>query len=325
MSKEKIVIEGYLTEAKLIATLKRICEINDYEFIGEQVRLDSNRRMPYDCGFIVPNCYVNDFEDEVTDIKFLVEFDGYYHYNDSKQQSRDIKKSNVAKQEGYELVRIPYFVQLNDDTLDHYFDYCINTDKFEIVCDFPHGFIDKKCRVPADFNMIGIERFNDELGCLDINVRNDIINSLVDWAKRIDKPYKYVDNSLYSRIEECKIEKESKIDYLDDELRPIDKMSEKEVDELKEIYETDDIDLIHFIMEQEDIFIENMKSKDPLSTLSMITCQTNEFTFLPLCGIVSKGIIGPGTRIKDNFGSKGVITGFSDDSVKVFVTSKISE
>jgi hypothetical protein len=194
MDKEKIVIEGYLTETKLIATLKRICEINNYEFIGEQVRLDSNRRMPYDCGFIVPDGVYCE-NGECLDVKYLVEFDGYFHYTSSKQQYNDSVKNHNAELEEYELVRIPYFIQLNNDTFPYYFP-AVDNSKFDIVNDFPHGFIDHSCRVPADFNIIGIQRYQGELNSFYYryqNVYDDVVKSVDEWVKRTKKDLKYVD------------------------------------------------------------------------------------------------------------------------------------
>ena len=43
---------------------------------------------------------------------------------------------------------------------------------------YPHGFIDSKCILPADFCELGVEKFKKDLALLDASIRQDIINSL---------------------------------------------------------------------------------------------------------------------------------------------------
>jgi hypothetical protein len=70
------------------------------------------------------------------------------------------------------VVRFPYWIQLDNLTLKHYFGL-----EAEIEQSFPHGFITTKL-FPASFCELGIERFRAELLPLPASVRDAVISSL---------------------------------------------------------------------------------------------------------------------------------------------------
>lgn len=125
----------YLTEASLGEALKVI--FPDHEFIHNKTVPESGLRTRPD--------YRND------DLMLIVEFDGNRHFQQSEVQSRDILKQSIYELMGYKVVCIPYFIQLSTDTIKYFFDVDIEWEQT-----YPHGFIDEKCVLPADFNSIGL-------------------------------------------------------------------------------------------------------------------------------------------------------------------------
>lgn len=111
----------------------------------------------------------------------VIEFNGPDHYRVPSVMLQDANKEVICKQLGYKVVQIPYFVQLNPETVKYYFDVEI-TDG----CDLPSGFystsgkdIDLNPYMPACFCSMGWNRFTYELKQLPEITRYEIINSLL--------------------------------------------------------------------------------------------------------------------------------------------------
>jgi hypothetical protein len=151
-----IVIEGYLTEAKLATAIKQI--VGDL-WTGGQVLLPGSRRR-WDMAFRQNGSLV------------LVEYDGDEHYRDALKIKADREKDQLAQQNRMRVVRIPYWVQLDNVTAQHYFGLSA-----EVQQNFRHGFITTKL-FPASFCELGIERFRHDLDALPFQVRNSVIDSL---------------------------------------------------------------------------------------------------------------------------------------------------
>lgn len=166
-----IKIEGYLTQQKLEDTLKQIIPKEDW--LGREVRVPDTR-MRWDMSFRLHNK------------TYVVEFDGYQHYQSISSIENDEKKDNIATELSFKTIRIPYFVQLTTQTLHHYFGIEGNIDQ-----DFPHGFIDKKAYLPACYCKLGYARYEDELDKLPTNIVNDIKESLENWCKVKDRRFVY--------------------------------------------------------------------------------------------------------------------------------------
>ena len=109
---------------------------------------------------------------------FVVEYDGDEHYRNSLKIKVDRAKDKTARDLGYIVVRIPYWIQMDSETLMHYFG--INK---EVKRDFRHGFITTPL-FPASFCEKGIERFQSELDDLPKSVKDEVIQSL---REKIDK------------------------------------------------------------------------------------------------------------------------------------------
>lgn len=106
-------------------------------------------------------------------LKLIVEFDGAQHYTDVKWCYDDKEKDDAYRNMGYRIVRVPYFVQLSHDTIEHLFGVNL---EFEQV--FPHGFIvDKNETLPADFCSLGYERFLHDIERFSY-IKDDIFASL---------------------------------------------------------------------------------------------------------------------------------------------------
>ena len=75
---------------------------------------------------------------------------------------------------GFRVVRFPYWIQLDNTTLEHFFGL-----EAQIEQSFPHGFITTKL-FPALFCELGIERFRAELLSIPATVREAVVSSLLD-------------------------------------------------------------------------------------------------------------------------------------------------
>ena len=157
-----ITITGHLLQSKLEAALRQM--VGDDCWKGRELRVPDSRRR-WDMAYAMGN--------QIT----VVEFDGGQHYWDSLKIKVDSEKDAVANSLNYRVVRIPYWVQLTNETARHYFG--INT---EISQDFPHGFITTKV-FPASFSELGISRFTRELNALPDRTAASIIQSLRDHSQ----------------------------------------------------------------------------------------------------------------------------------------------
>jgi hypothetical protein len=64
----------------------------------------------------------------------VVEYDGDEHYRHSIKIKIDREKDESARAQGFRVVRFPYWIQLDDITLEHYFGL-----KAKVEQSFPHG------------------------------------------------------------------------------------------------------------------------------------------------------------------------------------------
>lgn len=105
----------------------------------------------------------------------IVEFDGYLHYTKSKTVLDDLEKDKIFSDLGYTVIRIPYFVQLDRRVMNNLFGNFVSN-CYDYV-DYPHGFIDPKAVLPADFCSLGVQRFKSDLERFDF-IRDEILDSL---------------------------------------------------------------------------------------------------------------------------------------------------
>jgi hypothetical protein len=171
---------NYLTETKLGEYLKILYPKD--EFIRNKCVPNSNSKYRPD--------YRND------NLKLIVEFDGYSHYTSSKTILSDIKKDRIFKSMGYNIIRIPYFIQIsNGVTL-----YLFGKTSKKINQIYPHGFIDHKCIMPADFCELGLEKFKEDLENF-FFIKNDILKSLENKINECGEILKILPPSWYNQDE----------------------------------------------------------------------------------------------------------------------------
>lgn len=126
----------------------------DYRNIYSQKRFKCGDRL-----FIV------DYFLEVGVDKFVFEFDGPTHYTNSSTQLRDMQLETFCHTENYILIRIPYFIQIDINTLYVLFDekiieYYNLVDRVKCFkIDYKSGFYDTKIIYPGNFNHRGWDIF----------------------------------------------------------------------------------------------------------------------------------------------------------------------
>jgi hypothetical protein len=116
----------------------------------------------------------------------FVEFDGDSHYCRPDVIYRDGLKKDWA---GDMLIRIPYFVQLDEFTIRHYFG--VNIWDYPNMVDggdynyFTHGFVSSKVVFPSQFCSQGINRFFAELKVFDELDYGDAIGRILTVSDSI--------------------------------------------------------------------------------------------------------------------------------------------
>lgn len=147
--------------------------------------------------------------------KILVEFDGSEHYTEIDKYLKDIRYANAVKELGYGVVRIPYFIQLDNELIKYYFDVDLRNTTIEHS--FPQGFrvngkeiipefentiasgfrntMKYKSVLPTDYCVFGVQRFkkeiNDFLDAGFTNVVQEIKDSIVYRCKDYRWPVEY--------------------------------------------------------------------------------------------------------------------------------------
>ena len=159
--------EGYLTQQKLASLLKEALKDKYTSFIEEQ-KVVGKPRCRWDIYMTFPDGR-----------EIAIEFDGDQHYRDTLVMKLDLEKEDLADKAGIEVVRIPYWVQLTDDTAKHYFGDLFNG--IHIEQDYPHGFIKSKV-FPASYCALGVERFMAELHDLPEKEFVEVVTNLFDRA-----------------------------------------------------------------------------------------------------------------------------------------------
>lgn len=163
----------YLTETLLYDYIKYI--FKDYEIIHNK---------------IVPNSNIKNRPDfRIESIKLIIEFDGYRHYNDSKVIVKDLETTQIWNDLGYNIIRIPYYLQMNIEVLSLLYSYINKEVDTDNISNYKNGFIDKKALRPKDFPLLGLKRFMLDYNKLSAITQNEILNTLDDIDKHILKTF----------------------------------------------------------------------------------------------------------------------------------------
>jgi very-short-patch-repair endonuclease len=66
-------------------------------------------------------------------LQMCIEFDGPDHYTKANVIQSDIKKNQIIEYNGYDIIRIPYFVQLNSVGIKYFFNLDIDLIILKII------------------------------------------------------------------------------------------------------------------------------------------------------------------------------------------------
>lgn len=149
-----IVIDPYLSEKNLEDVLSNIFEVQierqvSVKIADRNLRVDYALKMPHNNQMLV------------------VEFNGPTHYTSTKTIIRDYLLRDYCKLNNFRLVEIPYFIQLNEYTVEEYFGkdvfeyYIENNISFSNTID--SGFHEKKIVLPYDYCLLGLQRFREDM------------------------------------------------------------------------------------------------------------------------------------------------------------------
>lgn len=117
----------------------------------------------------VPNLIVNgklsrirpDYRSEK--LKIIIEFDGLPHYQNPDVIKSDRKKDLIYKENGYKVVRVPYFIQLTKETVKILFNIDIDFELFDMsVLDKNMSLGVHSRATPAYLCPLGIKRMAEE-------------------------------------------------------------------------------------------------------------------------------------------------------------------
>ena len=161
---KNIEMSKYLNETKLGEELKII--FPNFVFIHNKC---------------VPNSELRTRPDYRCDeLKLIIEFDGDRHYREAQKIKREEEKNEAYTQMGYNVIRIPYFVQLSTEVIKNLFDKDV-----EYIQTYPHGFISPTVIMPTDFCELGIEKFKLDLKRFKY-IETDILHSLINKVKELN-------------------------------------------------------------------------------------------------------------------------------------------
>ncbi len=105
-------------------------------------------------------------------IRLVVQFDDPKHYTQPRRILLDEEENRLFTQHEYEVVRIPYFVQMSSEVIARIFGTTCHYRQR-----YPHGFAHKNAVLPAAFCCLGIERFIGDLERF-FFIRDEILRSL---------------------------------------------------------------------------------------------------------------------------------------------------
>lgn len=149
-------------------TEKRLKDLVKFVFSNTEIKFNQK------IGKFKPDIFLSEH-------KLIIEFDGYRHFFIVKNTLRDIALDRFASREKLNIVHIPYFVQIDGNTYPAIFNKYRELDEeitqFLKSYRYPHGFIDSKAMLPADYCSIGIQRFEFMIDYYSV-VRDKIIKSL---------------------------------------------------------------------------------------------------------------------------------------------------
>lgn len=92
-------------------------------------------------------------------LKMIIEFDGIHHYTNPDIIIKDKYTTNLYKNFGYKVIRIPYFIQLTNKAVKTLFNVELS---IELFPDNVPSLTYKARNTPAYLCLMGIERMKEE-------------------------------------------------------------------------------------------------------------------------------------------------------------------
>lgn len=121
-------------------------------------------------------------------LRLIVEVDGQNlrvgHYTNAKQCVDDIEKDEVYKNNGWKVIRIPAYIQLDKEMIEFFFG--IKYDKPLYTMCREHGFLHSQIDLPANFCTLGLNRFYREMDGYPVNVRKQVLETLVQRIRQYE-------------------------------------------------------------------------------------------------------------------------------------------
>jgi hypothetical protein len=156
-------IEGPLNKASLKQFLKSEPSL---EYLGESVKT-AKGTIKFD-GVVL---------DSITDIKIAIKLKEAEDYLYPIKAMEVDEARWAANKSDYKVIEIPYFIQLTNDSFEHYFG---RAPQVPILSDHPSGFEDPSLIPPANFCSMGTSNFLKELGELPGETFGVVYESLLD-------------------------------------------------------------------------------------------------------------------------------------------------
>ena len=184
-------IEGPLNKASLKQFLKSEPSL---EYLGESVKT-AKGTIKFD-GVVL---------DSITDIKIAIKLkeakDYLYPIN-----AMEVDEARwAANKSDYKVIEIPYFIQLTNETFEHYFG---RAPQVPLLSDQSSGFEDPELVPPANFCSMGVSNFLKELGELPGETFGIVYESLLDrsFSKNGDPyltlPIDMLDEEFWEMLDE---------------------------------------------------------------------------------------------------------------------------
>lgn len=115
-------------------------------------------------------------------LKLIVEFDGLQHYTKPDIIEKDIKTTELYKNFGYTVVRIPYFIQLSNNAVKTLFDVDASEELFDET--IPSLGVNGQ-NTPAYLCPAGLNRMAEEFMKFPEQYKTNI-----DFLKKQNDPYR---------------------------------------------------------------------------------------------------------------------------------------
>ena len=109
--------------------------------------------------------FIADYYIETESLNFVFEFDGPSHYNNTKTQIRDVRFVKFCEDNKLVLVRIPYFLQIDNRSIhvlfkhEHVERFRLEDKIVDVDCKYVSGFHDSGIVYPGDYNEHGWKLF----------------------------------------------------------------------------------------------------------------------------------------------------------------------